>query len=159
MIQPPMRYSQGLLSFIQGEEGLSLKAYEDHGLAIGYGSHVPGIDGDTTCTQIQALFWLIQKLDEICKGINNLVNVSLAQCQFDALCSFCYNLGVGAFEGSTMLRLLNEGAYGLAAAEFPRWDKIHDDQGNVVVSADLRTRRLKEQAMFLNKPYVEEVKG
>jgi len=150
------QWDKACWDFIDKQEGNVLKAYWDDGWACGRGIHAPDVTQNTIWTAEESDARFKQKLDEICKGINNLVNVSLAQCQFDSICSFCYNLGVGAFEGSTMLRLLNEGAYGLAAAEFPRWDKIHDDQGNVVVSADLRTRRLKEQAMFLNKPYVPQ---
>jgi lysozyme len=41
--------------------------------------------------------------------------------QFSALVSFVYNVGAGAFEGSTMLALINEGQFGDAALQFARW--------------------------------------
>jgi lysozyme len=47
---------------------------------------------------------------------------------FDALVSSTYNIGIGAFGESTMLRLLNKGNYEAAAREFDRW--IHgEDNG------------------------------
>jgi lysozyme len=47
--------------------------------------------------------------------------VDLTQGQFDALCSFIFNLGCGAFQRSTLLRLLNESDYEGAAQQFGRW--------------------------------------
>ena len=54
-------------------------------------------------------------------AVNRLVIVALNQDQFDALCSFVFNVGVEAFAGSTLLKLLNAGDYTGAQAEFTRW--------------------------------------
>ena len=53
--------------------------------------------------------------------INNLVKVPLNQNQFDALVSFIFNVGVGAFTRSTLLKVLNLGNYKEAANQFDRW--------------------------------------
>ena len=45
----------------------------------------------------------------------------LTQYQFDALVSFVFNVGVGAFGGSTLLRRLNQGDYNAVPAELMRW--------------------------------------
>ena len=49
------------------------------------------------------------------------VNVALNQAQFDALVSFVFNLGGGAFRGSTLLKRLNAGEYGAVPSELDRW--------------------------------------
>ena len=41
--------------------------------------------------------------------------------QFDALVSFVFNVGAGAFGGSTLLRRLNQGEYKAVPAELMRW--------------------------------------
>ena len=45
----------------------------------------------------------------------------LNQNQFDALVSLAYNIGVGAFVNSTLLRLLNTGDTQAASAQFAHW--------------------------------------
>ena len=55
------------------------------------------------------------------RQINHLILINISQCQFDALASFGYNVGVKAFEKSSLLRFLNEGECAAAAAEFPKW--------------------------------------
>jgi lysozyme len=62
----------------------------------------------------------------------------------DALVSFVYNLGAGAFGGSTMLNLLNRGLYGEAVRQFARWNK-----GSGVELAGLTKRRKAEADLFL----------
>ena len=42
------------------------------------------------------------------KAVISLVKVPIKQNQFDALISFCYNVGIGNFQSSTLLKLLNE---------------------------------------------------
>ena len=71
------------------------------------------------------------------------VFVPLTQNQFDALCSFIYNVGCKAFCGSTLLRLLNEEHYDAAMQQFKRWDKA---AGKVM--AGLANRRKHEAELF-----------
>lgn len=52
--------------------------------------------------------------------ISSAVKVKLKQYQVDALASFIYNLGSGAFRNSTLLRLINL-KHDLVAEEFSRW--------------------------------------
>jgi GH24 family phage-related lysozyme (muramidase) len=51
----------------------------------------------------------------------DLVTVPLYPSEFDALVSFTYNVGAGAFADSTLLSILNTGDYEGAAGEFGRW--------------------------------------
>jgi lysozyme len=67
----------------------------------------------------------------------------LTQGEFDAVVDFCYNCGVNAFKGSTMLILLNRSDFTSAALEFAKWSHA---SGQVV--AGLLRRRLAEKAEF-----------
>lgn len=72
-------------------------------------------------TQEQAL--LGQTVAPYADAVRNAVDVPLTQNQFDALTSFAYNIGVGAFEGSSALRKLNAGDYDGAADAMALWNK------------------------------------
>ena len=58
--------------------------------------------------------------------VNDHVEVSLTQNQFDSLVSFVFNLGCGAFKGSTLLALLNAGKTDAVPAQFARWNKANN---------------------------------
>lgn len=122
-----MKISDKGLNLIKCFEGLELKAYVcPAGLwTIGYGStFIFGRrvkEGDEI-TEEQAEAALREHLqDEVYPVLCSMVVVELNQNQFDALCSFIYNLGQGAFEQSTLLRKLNRHDYAGAAREFKRW--------------------------------------
>ena len=76
--------------------------------------------------------------------VSSLVKAPLNQNQFDALVSFAYNVGGGAFASSTLLKLINAGAFGAAAAQFTKWDLARGE-----VSAGLLRRRQAEQQLFV----------
>lgn len=69
---------------------------------------------------------------------------ALNQNEFDALASFCFNVGLGAFEKSTLFKKLKAGDKSGAAAEFERW--IH---GGGKVLPGLVARRAAEREIFL----------
>jgi lysozyme len=75
--------------------------------------------------------------------VNAAVKVPITQPQFDALISFVYNVGTGAFLKSTLLSKLNAGDYAGAAAEFPKWNKSagHVELGLII-------RRALEKSWF-----------
>lgn len=81
-------------------------------------------------------------------GINRAVRVPLTENQRDALRSFVFNIGAGAFASSTMAKLLNAKDYAGAAAQFPRWSKERKPDGSLAENAGLLARRLREQAIF-----------
>lgn len=139
-----MKISPEGLQFIKDAEGCRLKAYQDSVgvLTIGVG-HTRGVTEGMTINQEQADALLEDDLEDCYKAIRDYVEVDLTQGQFDALCSFIFNLGVGAFRASTLLRLLNDGDYVGAKAQFRRWDKA----GGAVL-AGLTKRRAGEAGMF-----------
>lgn len=79
-------------------------------------------------------------------GVRRLVKVPLLDGQWSALISFTFNVGLEAFENSTMLKHINGGELKLAAKEFPRWNK---SKGKVL--AGLTRRRAAEAACFEGK--------
>jgi lysozyme len=79
--------------------------------------------------------------------VHSVVRQPLNQNQFDALCSFVFNVGQNNFTESTLRRKLNAGDYAGAAAEFPRW-KYGTVNGVKTVLPGLVARRKTEQALF-----------
>jgi lysozyme len=151
-----MKASQNGINLIKEFEGLRLSKYDDvtgHA-TIGYGTlwkeGMPDI-----CTAQEAEEWLKEECVTIEKALATMVMVPLNQNQFDALISFCYNIGTGAFAGSTLLRLLNQGEYDAAAAQFPRWVLSHGERYPGLVR-----RREREKELFsaipAQMPYEEE---
>lgn len=68
----------------------------------------------------------------------------LTQNQFDALASFCFNVGLGAFEKSTLFSRLKAGDMVGAAGQFDLW--VH---GGGRVLPGLVKRRAAERDLFL----------
>jgi lysozyme len=133
------------LALIKQFEGLRLTSYQDSvGVwTIGYGSTL-GVHAGMTITQEQADARLSIDVQTAVQCVNRKVGPALTQNQFDALVSFVFNLGCGAFSGSTLLRLLNAGDAGAAAHQFPAWCHAGKE-----VLAGLVMRRAAEQKLFL----------
>lgn len=66
---------------------------------------------------------LRKDLEEFAKGVQEKTTLwpKLEQHERDALISFAYNVGLGAYGSSTLLKKLNQGDKRGAAKEFPRW--------------------------------------
>jgi lysozyme len=111
---------------------------------IGVGHTGPEVRYGLIWTQAQADAQLLADVAGAVAAVNRLVTTPLTQGEFDALVDFVFNLGVGAFAGSTMLRLLNAGNHAAAAREFEKWDMAGGKH-----MAGLLRRRLAEKAEFL----------
>jgi lysozyme len=140
-----LTYSGNGLSLTEQFEGCNLTAYQDQvGVwTIGYGHTGADVTPGLTITQDQAQDLLAQDVGKAATCVNNVVTVELSQPEYDALVDFVFNLGVGAFTGSTLLRDLNSGDFSDAATQFDAWDHAG---GNVV--AGLLRRRQAETALF-----------
>jgi lysozyme len=79
------------------------------------------------------------------KAVGAGVRVPFSQNQYDALVSLAFNIGVGAFSRSTLLRLLNAGKHTEAADQFLRWNKAGGKE-----LKGLTTRRKDERALYLS---------
>lgn len=140
-----MKTGMNGLHLITEYEGLRLQAYKcpTDIWTIGYG-HTAGVSANDVITEEEALFFLRQDVAETEQAVNQYVHVPLTQNQFDALISFTFNVGVGNFRTSTLLKKLNAGDDDGAAREFGRW--IH--AGGKTLPGLVR-RREAERALFL----------
>jgi lysozyme len=142
-----MNVSETGIELIKKFEGCALKAYKcPAGVwTIGYG-HTLGVNEGQNITKTQAEEYLKQDLKQFETAVNNLVNVPLNKNQFDAIVSFCYNLGAGNLKKSTLLKLLNKGDYKGAAEQFDHWVYAGGKKLNGLVK-----RRAAEKKLFLTK--------
>jgi lysozyme len=147
-----MKTSDKGIEQIKSFEGFRSMPYLDtaHKLTAGYGHlMVPG-DGlvqGSPITMGQATALLKQDVGFAEECVNSS-GVDLTQNEFDALVSFTYNLGCGAFKRSTLLKLLKEGRKNEAAVEFPKWCMVSNGHSDSILK-----RRLSEQECFLHANY------
>jgi lysozyme len=92
--------------------------------------------------------WVGLETAPIIATIKSVVTVPLNDNQLSALVSFAYNEGVTNFLASSLLKLLNQGNFKAAAAQFPRWNIIHIN-GIATVLPGLTNRRAAEMALFI----------
>lgn len=137
--------SQNGIDLIKSFEGCRLTAYQDSvGVwTIGYG-HTYGVYAEMTITEQQAEDYLRADLGTSESAVNRLITCAINQNQFDALVSFAFNLGLGNFTSSTLLKKLNTGDITSAANEFEKWVKA----GGEVLEGLVR-RRAAEKELFL----------
>ena len=145
-----MKTSKNGIQLIKSFEGCRLKAYKCPAgvwtIGIGHTGVVNGkpITEGMTITELMAETLLAIDLQKFENAINTKVKKPLTQNEFDALVSFVFNIGIGAFTSSTMLKLLNQGNIELAAGQFDRWIYA---KGKVLNG--LKKRRAAEKVLFL----------
>ena len=140
-----MKPSEACIEFIKGFEGFKANAYLcPAGVwTIGYGT-TEYVDSGDTVTEEEACDLLRKDVQEAADAVDDLVDVELSQPQYDALCSFIYNVGRSAFANSTMLKMLNRGQSAKSIGpQFERWVKAN---GQVIPG--LTRRRAAEREMF-----------
>ena len=76
-------------------------------------------------------------------SVNSCLEVKVTQSMFNALVSFTYNVGFGAFKNSTLLKYVNKKQFTKASNEFKKWNKC----GGKVLNG-LVKRRLLEKTEF-----------
>ena len=112
-------------------EGCRLSAYPDPASGgapwtIGYGHTGADVGPDLTITQHQADAFLQKDVAHAASAVERLLpGVALLPRQHDALISFCFNVGVGALETSTLRKrlLAGESVPLVLREELPRWCK------------------------------------
>ena len=117
-----MKASDLLISKIKEFEGFSNTAYRCAAgvWTCGFGT-TKGITATTRCTRQEAEQWLRRDLAPVEAYLNTIPEVD-TQGRFDACADFCYNLGLGAFKDSTLLKKIKAGAETAEIqAEFKRW--------------------------------------
>lgn len=155
-----MNISNKGIQFIQKEESCVLTSYPDSAgiWTIGWGSIMyrsgARVKRGETITQSQAddlLHWEVGNKTAAIQG--HLKGISLNQNQTDALISFTYNVGVGAFAGSTLLKKVKANPCDHYIRDcFIMWNKITVN-GKKVESKGLTNRR-KREADFYFSPLI-----
>lgn len=147
-----MKTSQNGIDLIKKFEGCRLKAYDDGTgtWTIGYGTTEP-INGKPIVkgmeiTQKQAEELLAKNLTTYERAVDNL-GINFNQNQFDALVSFCYNLGTGIFKG-TLLQALKNGDNESVANQMLLYNKARIN-GILTELPGLTKRRKAEASLFL----------
>jgi len=146
------------LEHVKRWEGLKLTAYPDPGSrngepwTIGYGHTSDGflkVTRNMTISVQQAEAALEYDLNETAAKVAELVKVELGDNQFGALVSFAFNVGLGAFGKSTLLKKLNRGDYSAVPGELARWNR---NDGKVMQG--LINRRAAEAGLWAKGEFV-----
>ncbi len=91
--------------------------------------------------------WLDEDTDAAEASVENHVKVDLPTNRREALIMFAFNVGVGAFEKSSLLKRVNAGDFEAVPNEFRKWTKTTIN-GKKVTSEGLRKRREAEIAYW-----------
>jgi lysozyme len=142
--QPEVGIKQSTIYLIKRFEGLRHTAYDD-----GYGNMTIGVGHlikpneeklyYTTLSTKQAHKLLERDMEPCERTIGTKVVSPLTQHQFDALMSFCHNIGTDKFASSDVVRYVNKGNYKKAADAMLSWNKPEA----------LTKRRKQERKVFL----------
>lgn len=122
---------------------------------IGWGDTGPDVVKGLTITQDEADARFAARLArEFAPGVAKIVAGApmMHQCEFDGMVCLAYNIGLGNFRGSTLVRKFNAGDTAGAAAQFLVWNKA---AGREMLG--LRRRRAAEQALFMGKSGAEAI--
>lgn len=130
-------------------EGVRTNAYLDSvgiwTIGIGHTSAAgpPNVTPDLVLTRAQVDEVFARDLVQYEEPLTAAIKVPVQQHEFDALCSWCFNIGVGAMRGSTVIKWLNAGKTRQEVADaLMAWRKPPEIIG----------RRKSERAQFLT-PY------
>jgi len=142
-----MNLSRDGLDFIKSFEGFSPVPYKCPSgyLTIGYGHLIKSEESFSHLTEEEALNLLEQDIQKASYAVQRLIEISLNQNQFDALCSFTFNLGAGALQRSTLRQKINRSEFIDAGDEFLRWVRA---KGRILPG--LMVRRTQERLLFLS---------
>ena len=147
-----MKVSDKLIKLLRHHEGVKNKPYKcPAGLwTVGVG-HLIG-DGKTLPASWNKTF-TNEEIDGILKhdlnrfelGVSKMLpNVRLRQHEFDSIVSFCFNLGLGCFQRSTIRQALLRGDKEAAMESLVKYCKA----GGKILKG-LQNRRLDERKLFL----------
>lgn len=132
------------LDLVKASEGLRLKAYRCPAniLTIGYGSTGSHVKEGMVITEAQAEELLRSDLRRFEDAVAEAAP-SATENQFSAMVSLAFNIGIGAFLKSTVLRKAKAGEHVAAAEAFKMWNK-----GGGKVLPGLVKRRAAEAQLY-----------
>lgn len=154
-----MNVNRAGLELIKEFEGFRSKAYKcPAGVwTVGYGhtsaAGSPIVGPMTVVTREEAEKILERDLDQYENAVASGAKVVLNSNQFSALVSFCYNVGIGAFRGSSVLKAVNAKNWNEVPRRLALWNK-----GGGKVLPGLVRRRAAEAALFMEPVNVAPAK-
>ena len=146
-----MNVSKAGIALIKHHEGVRSRPYRcaanlwtcGVGHLIGDGKHLPD-SWNRTFSQEEIDGILKSDLRRFELGVHKMLpNVPLRQHEFDAIISFCFNLGLGCFQRSTLRQALLRGDKKAAMESLVKYCRA----GGKILKG-LQTRRLDEKALF-----------
>lgn len=112
---------------------------------VGYGHVLAVHEPHVAISREQAEAWLCVDVRHAELSVMALAQVALRQPQFDALVSFAFNLGSGAFQRSTLRRCVNRQAHDEVPEQLMRWVYAGGRK-----MAGLQRRRAAEAALYMS---------
>lgn len=148
------KVNQAGIDLLKEFEGFRSTAYQDIvGVwTIGYGFTKNVKEGDTI-TKAQGEKRLKLELREYTDAVIKACTLVPNENQLAAMVVFAFNVGIGGFNKSTVLKAHNKGSFEAAARAFSLWNKA----GGKAV-AGLTRRRAAEASLYL-KPVTVETEG
>ena len=149
-----MNVSKAAIALIKHHEGVRSRPYRcparlwtvGVGHLIGDGKLLPD-SYNRTFSQEEIDGLLKSDLRRFELGVSKMLpNVPLRQHEFDAIISFCFNLGLGCFQRSTLRQALLRGDKKAAMESLVKYCRA----GGKILKG-LQTRRLDERALFEGK--------
>lgn len=141
-----MKVTQAGKSLIKFFEGLRLKAYQCSAKVwtIGWG-HTKGVSAGQEITKPQAEVIFDRDVAQYDTAVFRLAP-ELNKNQHSACVSLAFNMGIGAFQRSTLRMMANRGEHEAAAMEFHKWVR-----GGGRILPGLVKRRSAEAQMYLEE--------
>jgi lysozyme len=147
-----MKSSKNAIDLIKSFEGFSSKPYMCPAsvCTIGYGTtrYPNGTKismNDAPITEAKALEYLTFDMKAFERNVDAYCRDDINQNQFDALVSFCYNVGPNALKSSTLLKKVNINPNNPSIAnEFAKWNK----GGGRILKGLVRRRKEEAQLYF-----------
>jgi lysozyme len=135
------------LALVKRFEGCKLTAYRCPAgvLTIGFGSTGPHVKQGMTITEAEAEALLVKDLERFEEGVEVIAGPSNDD-QFSAMVSLAFNIGLGAFATSTLVKRHKMGNHTGAANAFLSWKMA----GGRVLAGLLR-RREAERRLYLGE--------
>jgi lysozyme len=144
-----MKLSADGVDFIMAEEGTRLTAYRDVAgvWTIGVGHTGDDVHDGLVISAARAEELFRSDVERFERGVDAAIHrPDVAQHEFDAFVSLAFNIGLGAFRGSTALRRYNDGDRRGAAVGITMF---HNAGGRP--NAGLLARRTREVWMFAGR--------
>lgn len=141
-----MKMSQQGIDLLIEREGKKNTVYLDtQGYpTVGVGHMDPSLKVGDVWTDEQVEQALRDDLARFEKALNDNLTVCLKDHQYDALCSWLFNVGTGWASKATLMKLVNQQEFEKAAEEFNKW----------CIPPEIITRRNGEREQFKGTKFV-----